>query len=134
MAPEVSVMTAIDSIADFRAGLATWRPSTDEEAAKYLALRSLLSGKAGDAAKDAANARLMRKCENCEFLDFDGFRLKPVFKSSRTPVASEKVAKLKERADKLAKELKEVQTRMAAEQEIAGYEDGEPSFSHWLVQ
>jgi len=138
MAPEVSIIPNVESVADFKAGLANWKPKTDEEAAKFLALRSIIGNKAGDAARDAANARLIKKCDKCDVLEFDGFKLKPVFKKKGAPKTSEKLEKMKAKYAQMLEELENQKIRINGEQEILGYEDvpeGEKGeFSHFLVQ
>ncbi len=138
MTAEVKIIPTIDSVADFKAGLSTWKPKTDEEAAKFLALRSIVGGKSGDAAKDAANARLERKCENCDVLEFDGFKLKKVMKGARIYNESKRVTKWEATIEELKEKLEIAKAELEAAKMAAGFhpddEKNEKVFSHWLVQ
>lgn len=132
MTTEIKIAPAIETIADYKAALRDWQPRTDEEAGAFLAMRSLLSGKDGDAAKEAATARLLKRCEtrDCEELEFPGFRAKAVFKTVPAYGPTEYDAELAE-AEARVKELK---TRRDAERKINGPEHEEVVFSHFLIQ
>ena len=134
MTAEVSIIPHVDSVADFKKGLKDWTPKSDNEAAQLIALISILNSTGGDAAKKAANARLSRKCLDCDVLEFEGFSLKAVRKAQRVFNDSPAILKLEEKIAGLNQKLKEAKADLDAAKVRAGFEESDPIFSHWLVQ
>jgi hypothetical protein len=134
MTAEVSIIPHVDSVADFKKGLKDWTPKSDAEAGNLIALKSILNSTGGEAAIKAANARLSRKCEDCDVLEFDGFTLKAVRKTQRTYHESAAITKLEDKIAGLNQKLKEAKADLDAARVKAGFNESDPIFSHWLVQ
>lgn len=138
MTTELPIIPAEMTIADYKAALGSWVPRSDQEAGDMIAFMSMLSGKDGKAAKEAATARLLARCESrdCEELAFEGFKLKMVYKTQPQEVSSPKLEKIDAEIADLEDRIRLKKIDRSAEVEKLTDPNAPvvKVFSHFLVQ
>lgn len=134
MSTELSILKQAKSLVEAKQAIKDWKPANKEQAGLFLLMRSIISGKAGEAAKKAANAFLLERCKDCEVHEFEGFQLKKVNKTATMYTETKEIVQLTKDLEEAQAVVEELTIRLNAEIELNRAEDGEKTFSHWLVQ